>query len=84
MPSGIYKRHINQGFQKGHPDFVSKEGRVRQSLLTSSEKNYMWKGGRPKCIDCGKQLVIYTAKYCKSCVAKKRMTIERRKQLSKT
>lgn len=83
MPSGIYKRHNHQGFQKRHPDFVSKEGRISQSLLTSAEKNYMWKGGRPNCIVCGKQLVSYKAKHCKSCATKKRMTIETRKQISK-
>ena len=29
-----------------------------------------WKGGRPNCIDCGKQLSIYTAKRCNKCQQK--------------
>lgn len=29
-----------------------------------------WRGGKPKCLDCGKQLVLYTAKRCKSCARK--------------
>lgn len=29
-----------------------------------------WKGGRPKCVDCGKQLRAYNAERCKACVCK--------------
>jgi hypothetical protein len=32
--------------------------------------NPMWKGGLPKCIDCGKQLQCYRSKRCYSCNAK--------------
>ena len=39
--------------------------------------NYSWKGGRPKCIDCGKQLVVYTAKRCPSCTRKVQFTNKR-------
>jgi len=31
-----------------------------------SNKKSSWKGGKPKCIDCRKQLTRYNAKYCKS------------------
>ena|SRR3990167_5449016 len=31
MPIGIYQHKPHQGFQKGHPDFVTKEGRKKTS-----------------------------------------------------
>ena len=34
------------------------------------KNNPHWKGGKPKCIDCGKQLSKYKAKRCKSCSRK--------------
>ena len=32
-----------------------------------------WKGGKPKCLDCGKQLPWYNAKRCHPCYAKTRI-----------
>lgn len=29
--------------------------------------NGMWKGGFPRCLDCGKELKTYGAKRCNSC-----------------
>lgn len=35
-------------------------------------KHPSWKGGLPKCVDCGKTLSIYYVKRCKSCENKRR------------
>ncbi len=40
-----------------------------RKLLTGS-KAPNWRGGKPKCISCNKQLEARTAKYCKKCAAK--------------
>ncbi len=37
----------------------------KYTQITGS-KNPRWSGGKPKCLDCGKQLAAYTAKYCLS------------------
>ena len=37
--------------------------------------NINWKGGRPKCLDCGKQLWDYRSSKCLSCHAKYRNSI---------
>lgn len=36
----------------------------------SKEKNARWKGGPPKCLDCGNQLANYSAKRCIFCAPK--------------
>jgi very-short-patch-repair endonuclease len=41
--------------------------RMRQSALVSNKKlcqHWAWKGGFPKCVDCGKQLTSYGAERC--------------------
>ena len=43
-----------------------KEGKISQK----GEKHPSWKGGIPKCCDCGKQLVSYKATRCGSCSRK--------------
>jgi hypothetical protein len=35
----------------------------------SGVSHYRWKGGRPKCQDCGAQLARYGAKRCRKCFA---------------
>jgi len=35
--------------------------------VTSGEKSHFWKGGKPKCLDCGIQLVSYKNKRCRRC-----------------
>jgi hypothetical protein len=44
----------------------------------SGENNVSWRGGKPKCHDCGKLLASCHAKRCKPCAAN---TPERRQQL---
>jgi hypothetical protein len=39
-------------------------------LSNCGENNPQWKGGLPKCVDCGKQLTSYGAKRCYSCNTK--------------
>lgn len=36
----------------------------------NKEKSSNWKGGLPKCVDCGKELSSYVAKRCKLCYSK--------------
>ncbi|MFW9872065.1 MAG: HNH endonuclease [Candidatus Thorarchaeota archaeon] len=43
--------------------------RVENSLL-KGENNYNWRGGLPKCIDCGKKLNYYGNKRCRKCYIK--------------
>lgn len=38
-------------------------------------RNFNWKGGKPKCIDCGKETVSYEAKKCGSCNNKSRVGV---------
>jgi hypothetical protein len=39
------------------------------------QKSATWKGGRPKCIDCSKQIKKYSALRCKSCARKEQYKI---------
>ena len=63
MTSGVYKRtkfHRNKShFKKGQQAW--NKGLVGYK---KGKENSNWKGGRPKCIDCGKPLVAYSAKKC--------------------
>ena len=36
----------------------------------TNENHHNWKGGKPKCIDCGKLLVSYYSKRCSDCYIK--------------
>jgi len=51
-------------------DTVRGSKRPRQSLIMRGEKCNFWKGGKPKCIDCGKELLSYKAKRCRQCVSR--------------
>ena len=46
-------------------------------------KNYSWKGGLPKCIDCGEQLKTYKAKRCLICSGKQHSKDMTGRKLSK-
>jgi 5-methylcytosine-specific restriction endonuclease McrA len=72
MPKGL------QGFQKGNrfwERWVGKKHSPASKYRMSASKigklvghrNGMWKGGRPKCIDCGVELASYVAKRCPKC-----------------
>lgn len=44
--------------------------RLNISNIGRGTSHYNWKGGRPKCLDCKKQLINYDAKRCNSCTRK--------------
>lgn len=44
-----------------------KRGLIKARKLKSGKKHWNYKGGRPKCIDCGKQLWDYKVKRCRGC-----------------
>jgi len=58
-------------FVKGHKSgATSKHWKVsnrKEPIKKKGEESSHWKGGKPKCIDCGKQLTNYGYKRCKSC-----------------
>ncbi len=83
MPAGKYKRTAeikekNRVSMLGKvPSFESnvKRSNTMKSLgvkppTGSGKKNPNWKGGMPKCLDCGKKLTQRTYKRCKSCSRK--------------
>jgi 5-methylcytosine-specific restriction endonuclease McrA len=39
----------------------------KSKIVLSMEKHPMWKGGKPKCSDCGKTLSNYNNKKCSGC-----------------
>jgi len=49
---------------------LSHKGKVEE--WQRGKNHYYWKGGKPKCTKCGKQLVSYKAFLCKGCTTKKR------------
>lgn len=56
--------------------FCSPECRHKyQSKILSGKNSYNWKGGKPKCLDCGKLLTSYSRKRCKPCSYKFRRGI---------
>lgn len=44
--------------------------RPRIICMGRGARSASWKGGKPRCIDCGKQLRAYSARRCKECVCK--------------
>lgn len=42
---GEANKRFKRGFKKGHPDFVSKNGRKKQAKKIKKEKNWNWQGG---------------------------------------
>ena len=40
---------------------------ARLMLSKFGKENYCWKGGLPKCVDCGKKLKFHNHKRCRSC-----------------
>lgn len=47
---------------------LSKEWIENRRKSQSGKNHYNWKGGKPKCIDCGKQLTNYKTIRCIKCV----------------
>jgi DNA-directed RNA polymerase subunit RPC12/RpoP len=60
------KGKLNGMFGKKRPDMI-----IRNKLnIRKGEQCYNYKGGKPKCINCGKKLSNYGYKRCKSCEQK--------------
>jgi 5-methylcytosine-specific restriction endonuclease McrA len=58
----------------------SEETKKKMSEAQKGENNYQWKGGKPRCPECGKR-ISYKATTCRK--HKKKMSIETRQKLSK-
>lgn len=58
----------------GNPMYGKRQTKSTREKIGDSHrgaKSYMWKGGKPKCPWCGKQ-IGYNSKGCQSCIAKER------------
>ena len=71
-----HKNNIKKSLKRGetHPFYGKHHNqkmrdKIKKTLLGRfrGSESPNWKGGRPKCIDCGKQLFDYKAKYCINC-----------------
>ena len=65
----------NVGYRKGirrTPVGFKHTAETKEKMGTAhfGEKAYQWKGGKPKCIDCGKLLKHYRSKHCSDCYHK--------------
>jgi len=70
--NGEWKKLVIKNLLMKSEDYT-KEIRKKLSGSLKGSKSYLWKGGRPKCLDCGKQLKAYDAKRCRRCDLKNRM-----------
>jgi len=58
-------------FQKGHKDLVPKKSRLMAGMKMRGTSSPSWKGGKPKCILCGKTLHHYRKNSkCRECYKK--------------
>ena len=58
---------------------ITEEIRKKMSEAQKRDKNHNWKGGKPKCLDCGIQLNSYYAQRCKICTANNQSEKTRKK-----
>lgn len=76
--SKVYSKELNEQRSrklKGHIAWnkgikLSAETRRKISEGHKGEKNYLWKGGKPNCIDCNKKLSTYASVRCDECARK--------------
>ena len=64
LRSEEHKRKISEA-NKGRKH--TEETKKKMSEMLKGNKNPRWKGGKPKCIDCGKRLADYQSKRCLRC-----------------
>lgn len=71
-PGNFPKNHIP--WNKGQKCSLEVKQKISKTLkergCSKQEKNPRWKGGKPKCIICGKILSSYDAKKCSGCYRK--------------
>lgn len=76
-----WTKGTNAGFQKRNklytlrirrkPTEIQREKMSKAHIgIQAKEKHPMWKGGLPKCSDCGKELSSYVNSQCKKCFLK--------------
>ncbi len=70
----LYHHNPVMSFKKGHvPWHKGTKGLItgwakgKHPKYLQGENHYMWKGGMPKCSDCGKTLGSYRSQKCRSC-----------------
>ena len=61
-----------KGQYKPTKETLEKISQARKLLNLKGEKSGVWKGGKPKCLGCNKQLTNYGLKRCNSCGQKNR------------
>jgi hypothetical protein len=70
MPIGVYPRtkEMREKYRLAKlGKKLSPEHKKKISEAHKGPKAYNWKGGKPKCINCGKKLSGYIYKYCHRC-----------------
>lgn len=69
-------RLAHGGWMRGKKFTIEHKEKIRLALLgkqrpnTLGEKHHNWKGGKPKCLECGKVLSLYNTRYCQPCFHK--------------
>lgn len=75
--SQISKAQLGRIKTKKEKEKISKtckdKGVGKWMINKTKENGNNWKGGKNKCIDCGKQLPGYTAQRCRSCNGKNKI-----------
>jgi len=66
----IFKKHFCEHCGKEISISSWYKNKLCNSCSRGGSNNCNWKGGLPKCIDCGKKLSTYTATRCKKCANK--------------
>lgn len=69
MPRGIYRHKKGISRNKGKHWKIKDTSKMNKEKKETylGEKNPFWKGGKPKCIDCGKIVSNYGNKRCRKC-----------------
>lgn len=72
--TGIQPTNTIQKGQRLSPNTEFKKGLIPWSKLNPDfqrgVKHWNWKGGKPKCLICGRKLGGYQAKYCNPCASR--------------
>lgn len=61
----------------------SLETRLKMSLAQTGKNNSNWKGGKPKCVVCGKKQTVHHSPRCRACSCKDPLVIAKFKKMFK-